>query len=120
MNKPQRLLQLTAQLLDSPGHPVENLNDLDLLARCGLPLKARRGLVRLDPLQIDGQPLDLEETLAATMALLLTQPRRPSKRKSRVQTRRRTSSAPKPNKPRIRSSSVPAAAAKRSSGIAPS
>ena len=74
MNTPQRLLSLTAQLLDSPGHLVENLNDLELLARCGLPLQARRGLVRLDPLQVAGQPLDLEETLAATMALLLTQP----------------------------------------------
>lgn len=77
MNTAQKLLRLTAQLLDSPGLLVEDLDDLQILAHCGLPLQARRGLVRMEPLQIAGTPLDLEETLAATMALLLTQPTPP-------------------------------------------
>jgi hypothetical protein len=78
MNTAQKLLSLTAQLLDHPGLLVDDLDDLQVLAHCGLPLQARRGLVRMEPLQIAGTPLDLEETLAATMALLLTQPTPPA------------------------------------------
>lgn len=102
MNTAQKLLSLTAQLLDSPGLLVEDLDDLKVLAQCGLPLQARRGLVRLEPLHISGTPLDLEETLAATLALLLTQPT--------------------PRKPiqRSKSSYAPAAAATQRNDTAPS
>lgn len=72
MNTAHRLLQLTAQLHQSPGLTVNDLDDLQLLAASGLPLQARRGRFRLAPLEIDGAPLDLEETLAATLAVLFT------------------------------------------------
>ncbi|MBX3169874.1 MAG: hypothetical protein KF760_20895 [Candidatus Eremiobacteraeota bacterium] len=71
MNTAQRLLGLAAQLHHSPGLTVDDLDDLKLLAACGLPLQARRGRYRLG-LEIAGTPLDLEETLAATLALLMT------------------------------------------------
>ncbi len=48
------------------------LDDLHLLATCGLPIEARRGRYRLTPLKISGQHLNLEETLGVTLALMLT------------------------------------------------
>ena len=72
MNTAHRLLRLTAQLHDLPGLTVEDLDDLQLLATCGLPLQARLGRYRLAPLQVEGQALDLEETLGAALALMLT------------------------------------------------
>lgn len=51
---------------------MADLDDLQLLATCGLPIEARRGRYRLAPLKVDGKKLDLEETLGVTLALMLT------------------------------------------------
>ena len=72
MNRTQRLLNLTAQLHPPQGVTVADLDDLQLLATCGLPIEARRGRYRLAPLIIGDKELEIEETLGATLALMLT------------------------------------------------
>ncbi len=72
MHRTQRLLHLTAQLQQPEGLTVADLDDLQLLATCGLPIEARRGRYRLAPLKVGGKDLNLEETLGVTLALMLT------------------------------------------------
>lgn len=84
----QRLLNLTARLLGSNGLSVRDLGghdlatrrrvqrDLNKLRECGLPLQSTEHeesvpRYRLDNLRLAGSQLDLEETLAVTLATLL-------------------------------------------------
>lgn len=84
----QRLLNLAGKLLGSQGYTVRELGghnettrrsvqrDLQKLRECGLPLESTEGQenpprYRLENLRLAGSQLDLEETLAVTMATLL-------------------------------------------------
>ena len=84
----QRLLSLTGKLLGSNGLSVRELGghcsntkrqlqrDLNKLRDCGLPLHSTEGeesvpRYRLDNLRVAGSLLDLEETLAVTLAMQL-------------------------------------------------
>jgi len=84
----QRLHNLAGKLLGSQGYSVRELGghdentrrciqrDLQKLRECGLPLQSSEGeesppRYRLENLRLAGSQLDLEETLAVTMATLL-------------------------------------------------
>ncbi len=88
----QRLLRLTGELLGSRGKTVAELGGIDASSRrqiqrdlaklreCGLPLHDSEAHERpprywLDNLRVAGSQLDLEETLAVTMATLLAGPK---------------------------------------------
>ena len=88
----QRLLALAGDLAGSRGKTVADLGGCDAAARrriqrdiatlreCGMPIHDSDGVERpprywLDNFRITGVPLDLEETLAVTLATLLAGPK---------------------------------------------